>query len=64
MLPHTQEDIHFHHSQRQFFCILRGEAEMEFAGKAILLNAGSGMEIDPFCILNTNSSCLARHDLL
>ncbi|MBI3578059.1 MAG: cupin domain-containing protein [Ignavibacteriales bacterium] len=45
--PGKFEVKHFHHKSRQFFFILEGQATIEMAGKAIVLNKHQGLEIPP-----------------
>ena len=47
MPPHTCETAHYHNKSRQFFYILSGEAVMRFGQEDVVLEAGSGIEIDP-----------------
>ena len=47
MPPDMAEDMHYHRRSRQFFYILSGQATMRFADRAVVLDAGTGIEIDP-----------------
>jgi mannose-6-phosphate isomerase-like protein (cupin superfamily) len=47
MPPHTAEVRHFHSRSRQFFFVLKGQAEMEADGETSLLNLHEGVEIPP-----------------
>ena len=47
MPANTAEDLHYHEKSCQFFYILSGQATMRFAGRTLVLDAGSGVEIEP-----------------
>ncbi len=47
MPPGTAEKEHHHNKARQFFYILKGEAEIEINGKIFQLDEKEGIEIAP-----------------
>lgn len=47
MPPGTREALHYHAAARQFFYILRGNAEFISNGKTISVQPGTGVHIPP-----------------
>jgi mannose-6-phosphate isomerase-like protein (cupin superfamily) len=47
MPPGTEEDLHYHQQARQFFFILKGEAEFEIEEKKMVLREQEGIYILP-----------------
>ena len=45
--PGDAERRHLHHTARQFFYVLEGEAVLEIDGTAHVLRAGQGLEVAP-----------------
>lgn len=47
MLPHTNEEKHYHEKSQQFFYILTGVATFELNGEMISISAGEGLQVEP-----------------